>query len=306
VVVEELGHPFLGVSARWELFGRGQGVVVRIELAEGRITRSTIPGLASGGPVAFIVTRQSVLVRPLDYVAGYEVPDGEPAKDAPTAFSGGYAFPGPDLEHIWIQNPRADQPTKSMSLVDVAGNPTGKTIDVPQGTWVTSDGDGYLLVSDTGGVYEARPEGLRRVTTGAVLAVGPTRLLVWECDDQHRCVSVVIDRATGSRRVLQGWEGDPQGMRGVISPDGSVAALLLADRSFGLLDLNTGEARRLPVDPTWDGNDGVMVWSPDSRWLFVAGDTLTVIDARTGSAVNAGALGVSLPPLRQLAIRPAP
>jgi hypothetical protein len=54
-------------------------------------------------------------------------------------------------------------------------------------------------------------------------------------------------------------------------------------------------------------SDGVsedsMVWSPDGRWLFVAasGGKLVVVNARTGQAEG---LGVSLPPVDQVAIRP--
>src|SRR5579863_8674904 len=39
VSVTTLGQPLLGVHARWELFGRGSGVVVRIQFTLGRITR---------------------------------------------------------------------------------------------------------------------------------------------------------------------------------------------------------------------------------------------------------------------------
>jgi hypothetical protein len=47
-----------------------------------------------------------------------------------------------------------------------------------------------------------------------------------------------------------------------------------------------------------------MVWSPDSRWLFVAGGggRLFPIEAATGDVHD---LGVQVPPLSQVAIRPA-
>lgn len=305
VAVEEVGHPLLGVTDGWELFGRGDGVVVRIELAEGRVTKTTIPGLMSGGPVSFIVTPGSALVRPLDFVAGYVVPDGLPAEHAPLVFSGGFTYPGPDPQHIWIVD-QTNQTSTVMSLVDLDGNPTGTTIAVPPGTWLTSDGAGYLLVSDTGGVYEARPEGLRRVTTGVVLAIGPTRWMVWECDDRHSCEASLIDRTNGVRSTFGNVSGDPTAPRGVISPDGSVAALIgptaqTAD-TLRLVDLVTITERSLKgvLDPRW--SDQGMVFSPDSRWLFVIGGEgkLVVVDTRTAQIIE---LGVNLPPLRQLAIR---
>ena len=46
-----------------------------------------------------------------------------------------------------------------------------------------------------------------------------------------------------------------------------------------------------------------MAWSPDGRWLFVAasGSKLVAVDPRTSRAES---LGVSLPAVDQVAIRP--
>ncbi len=51
----DLGRPVLGITAGWELFGRGPDSMVRIELAKGRLTRTAVPGLGSSGPVSFLV-----------------------------------------------------------------------------------------------------------------------------------------------------------------------------------------------------------------------------------------------------------
>jgi hypothetical protein len=55
-----------------------------------------------------------------------------------------------------------------------------------------------------------------------------------------------------------------------------------------------------PLGP--DLSDQSMVWSPDSRWLFVAaaGGKLVAVDTRTGSAEH---LPVKLPAVTQVAIR---
>src|SRR5580700_2548825 len=84
-----LGHPLLGVRARWELFGRGPGEVVRIQFARGRITWTAHPPLSSGGPVTFVTDAEGALVRPIDFVPGYLIPDGEPAREAPGALGAG-------------------------------------------------------------------------------------------------------------------------------------------------------------------------------------------------------------------------
>jgi hypothetical protein len=74
-----------------------------------------------------------------------------------------------------------------MTLVGFDGRRTSTSIPFPRGdTFPTSDAAGYLLFQLTGGVYRATPEGLRRVTSGQVLAAGPTRWLTLECDSRHK------------------------------------------------------------------------------------------------------------------------
>ena len=60
----------------------GPDGVVRIELARGRITRTAVPPVDSSGPISFLAGPGSAIVRPLDAVAGYAVPDGIAALDA--------------------------------------------------------------------------------------------------------------------------------------------------------------------------------------------------------------------------------
>lgn len=68
VVVTQLGHRVLRVRAGWELFARGPGQLIRIQLAKGRLTRTTIPVLRTTGPVSFLVQPGKVIIRPLDFV----------------------------------------------------------------------------------------------------------------------------------------------------------------------------------------------------------------------------------------------
>jgi hypothetical protein len=295
------------VSGGWELFGRAATEVVRIEFARGRFTRTAVPALASTGPVSFVVGRGWAVVRPLDFVKGYIVPDGQPAHALTGALSqGGPALPGPGQATVWVPVGSADP--SAMALVGADGRATGVSIAIPPGTdgSVEPDGVGYLLVSDVGGVYDARPGGLRRVTTGALLAVGPSRWLTLECDNRHRCATVVIDRGSGARHVLDTTVDQASGSPGVISPDGGTAALYEADpaevTTVHLLDLVSGADRRLDVPIDRSFNDAPMAWSPDSRWLFIAGGRgrLFPVDVATAQVRD---LGRPLPPINQLAIR---
>ena len=195
------------MHAGWELFGRGPGVVVRIQFAGGRITRTAYPALLSGGPVTFVTDAEGALVRPIDLVPGYLIPDAKPAREAPGAVgAGGPAFPGPDPRHLWVPDGASDG---RMVLVGTDGRRAGPSIGAPpQGSPVNTlllaipDQAGYLLFPGTGGAYDARPGGTSRVTTGTVLAAGPTRWLTAECSGRARCQPTVINRSTGVRYPL--------------------------------------------------------------------------------------------------------
>jgi hypothetical protein len=309
VTITAIGHPLLDAPADWELFGRGQDVVVRIQLALGRITRTAVPGLSGGGGVSFVVGPDRVIIHPLDLVPGYLVPDGHPARDLPATFAqGGPALPGPDRQHLWVQSGRSRQ---AMTLVDFGGTPTGVSLTFPSDLGpASSDSAGYLLYFGTGGIYQARPDGLRRVTTGTLLAGGPTRWLTVDCDYRYHCATNVTDRSSGAQRHLN-TPVDTYAPGGVISPDGNTAVVLqnansAAATALYLLDLSSGAARRTAVSISSNQDNGgygsSFVWSPDSRWLFVddAKGRLLVLDSHTGHAVD---LGVNLPPLSQLALR---
>jgi hypothetical protein len=309
-LVTDVGHPLLGVASGWELLGRTPTGVVRIELARGRITRTAVPALASTGPVSFVVGRDWAMVRPLDFVPGYVVPDGRPARALTGALSlGGPALPGPEQASVWVPTGPGHHP--AMVLVRADGRSTGVSVAIPPGMTgnVEPDGKGYLLLSDLSGVYDARPNGLHRVTTGVLLAVGPSRWLTLECDDQHRCATVVTDRGTSAEHVLDSPVDQASGSPGVISPDGATAAVHQADSAgvttVHLLDLASGADRRLDVPIDRSFNDAPMAWSPDSRWLFIAGESgrLFPVDAATAQVRD---LGAPLPAINQLAIRNTP
>ena len=309
-MVTTVGHALLPTTAGWELFGRGANEVVRVEPARGRITRTPVPTLLSGAPVFFVVGWDRALVRSLDQVPAYVVPDGQPAREVPRSRSeAGPAFPGPDPSLLWSA---AGGAGRAVMVLHGTDGRTRASIPVPEAYSageVAPDGAGYLVFHATGGVYDATPAGLRRITTGALLAVGPTAWLTLDCDDAHRCRPYAVDRATRSRRPVPAvLRGDAP--RGVIAPDGRTAALFRL-RPDGtpepyLLDLASGATRpidlALAVDP--GAGDGTLVWSPDSRWLFAAAadGLIRVVDPATAETIP---IGVSVTALSQLAVRPA-
>jgi hypothetical protein len=307
-VVSDLGHPLFGAAAGWELIGRGPAGVVVLDPAHGRLTRTPLPGLASSAQVSLVAGRGWVMVRPMDSVPGYLVPDGQAAQPLSGELAhGGPVLPGPDGSTVWV--PTATAEGSLVALVDTLGRPTGPTLAVPRdnsGEYLP-DAKGYLIFDGIGGYYDVVPDGMHRITSGALIAAGPTKWLTLECDDQHRCTTTVIDRRTGARHTLA-VVTQPFRPVGVISPDGTQAAITSTDlaglTTTHLVDLGTGADHPLPLPSNQSSDHGVMVWSPDNRWLFVTtpSGTLYVVDAKTGQPAE---LDIELPPLTQLFVRAA-
>jgi hypothetical protein len=309
VAVTELGHPLLGITGAWELFARGPSSVVRIEPARGRITTTTVPTLIEIGEVSFVVGTDRAIIRPQHDVPGYLLVDGKPVRELTggllsRAVSG--VYPGPQPDQLWLDS--IGYGAGVIPLVDIDGAPVSRTsITVPPGGYLIGrDGAGYLLVGGIGGVYDARPGGLRQITTGTLLAVGPTKWLVEECDRSYRCSRVVIDRASGARRSISGPVVQVFGGPGVISPDGRTAAVLEAadfsPSALHLIDLPTGADHGVAFAIDQYADEPGLVWSPDSRWLFATrdGGQLYGIDARDRQPHT---LGVALPEVHQLELR---
>lgn len=303
VVVDDAGESLFGLTAGWEVFARDGNEVVRIELASGRITHTTLPTLNSSGPVSFLVGPTYTIIQPLDNVDGYLLPDGEPARTLPPELnSGGPIFPGPPGA-LWV----FDEQGRKATLRGIDGTTTGRSVRVPEASWpLGSDGRGNFVLEALGGVYLARPGELDRITTGAVIAIGATHFLVRECDDQARCFSIVINRENDTRRLLAGKAGSDYPGLGAISPDGSTAAVPQPQAGgLRLIDLSTGATDTLNVvlAPGPRGYAGHIAWSPDSEWLFVVGGSSGVlaVDADTHEVRT---LDVGLT-VKQVAVRPA-
>ncbi|HEX8768802.1 MAG TPA: hypothetical protein VF714_10550, partial [Jatrophihabitans sp.] len=171
-----------------------------------------------------------------------------------------------------------------------------------------ADGAGYLLFPGIGGLYQARPHGIHRISTGLLLAAGPTGWLVIECDERYRCQTVLVDRANGHRETVAGRPVGRDG-HGVISPDGSTVAVLTTRPEgtveVAILDVARGSWLRVAnLAVNQAALDGALAFSPDGKWLFAvtAGGSVAVINPRTSTS---SILHVSLPAVTQLVVRPA-
>jgi hypothetical protein len=302
VTITDLGRPLLGVTAGWDVFALGDNALVRIHLASGRVTRSPLPPLGYEG-VFLVPARGRVLIHPGDSRPGYVVPDDRPAAGMPSPLNGdGPLLPGPDADHVWVQTV-----TGQMSLVTLTGKPAGLDLAVPPyvGPRV-ADGTGYVLFEGVGGLYRGGRGGLQRVTTGVLIAVGPTGMITVDCDDRAHC-GIVFRSRDGRTRVVPALLG-PQGPNlGAISPDGTSVVVYTygqgGDVSATLVELDNGASHPIELPLTATGAEGTIAWSPDSRWLFAvdASQHLKVINARTLAVAD---LVAELPRIHQLVVRP--
>jgi hypothetical protein len=312
VVVTQLPKPPLD-APQLDLFGFSNTAVVRVELATGRVTQTALPPL-SDTTVWFAPVRSGVLVHRDDGGASYLIPDGRIAQEAPPALAAvGPLLPGPDLDHVWVMGRSGS--TRALVLVGIDGRPTGTSVALaafPQES-VMPDGGGYPLVSGIGGAYWARPQGMVRVTTGAVLASGPTGWLVVDCDEHDSCSGAFVDRRATRRTVPRIVSPDivPSIPGGAVSPDGGTAALYVGDPALNvrlvLIDLATGSRRPTDVNLVGGAVSQSLVWSPTGRWLFAVDSSarMVAVDPGTGrvSLVVPGTIVPALPVVQEVAVR---
>ncbi len=162
----------------------------------------------------------------------------------------------PGTDRFWrpvMQNgPYGSQ--ASYDEVDVDGEPTGATIELPAGAWSwQADPLGGLIVQAAGKQYRVDVSGISVIGSGDLVGLSRQMALTRDCDSELRCGLVVTDRASGESRRLEtfGVDGEPiaveslygwgQGGATSVSPDGSMAAVILPSNSgppvLSLIDL---------------------------------------------------------------------
>ncbi|MET0694116.1 MAG: hypothetical protein ABWY56_09295 [Propionibacteriaceae bacterium] len=288
------------------LFARSADTVYRVELKTGRVVATPGVGVASSGSAAFIAGRSQVIIRPWDTVPGVVVPDdGLPRELTGLLREGVQALPGPPGQ-VWVSRDISSDRAARMTLVNLSNGRV--TSSVSGGGTFESDGRGGLLLSDVGGVWEASPQRLRRVTTGVVAAVGAHHYLLVNCDSSYQCTSSLFDRDTRKQRTLGPIDTSavPQGS---ISPDGKHVALIKTNpQGNAFVDvIRLASGKSVTTEPVSEDSlyavTNMLVWTPDSHYLFaMRRGELILIDPRTGRTL---APKLPMHDLLQLTWRPA-
>jgi len=164
---------------------------------------------------------------------------------------------------------------------DIGGRTAWAQIDVDSRDVYGTDGDGRLVYLDDDGVRTAGPNDDRLVTTGELIAIGPTTALVSECDPD--CSAAIVD-VEGSRQQVAGpfAAAEPiaaDGERlsdGTVSPDGEAFVFRSDDESGSrwlIFDTDAATEAEVPAPDLAQP----IIWSPDSqRAYYVSGGRIQV------------------------------
>lgn len=273
------------LDAGSELTVLGRHDIVRIAPAQRTLTTTRIEGIGPDDSQTLAVGRGFAMVQTGSGLLEV-APDGRRVQVFSTddLFSYQLIGAGPDPDHLWV----GDDADDALTLVDRDLEKTRTAAVAPPGSdtyTMVPDGTGALLAPAISGVYRVSAEGTVRVTTGRVLATGPTGWWAWECDDGARCGTVVVDRVSGSRRALEPEIHDRPNTTGVISPDGNWAATRGDDGNLLVVDLATGETvvDSITLTTSDSGAGQLLVWTPGNTLLAAGEKDLVVYDpaART-------------------------
>ena len=182
------------------LYTRSNNTLYAIDVRTGAAVVTPIR-TATPDAVSMVPTSNGVAIRPWDDSAGLLVRDGRPPVNLPGQLkTATELLPGPP-GRLWALTRADDDPyDATATLVNSRGRRDGPRLNTT-GSY-TSDGTGGLLLTDVGGVWQAYPQPVRRVTGGSITSVGVHHYQLLECDYQHRCTDSLLDRRDNRRTPL--------------------------------------------------------------------------------------------------------
>ena len=300
------GRPLAPGLPAGTLYARSTDTLYAVDVRTGATVATSIPTRTANDAVSMVPTGDGVTIRAWDDADGLLVRDGRLPDGLPGRLrTADELLPGPQ-GRLWVLTRPDDDPfTSTATLVDSRGRRDGPR-STATGNY-TSDGAGGLLLLDVGGVWQAYPEPLRRVTGGSLTSVGVHHYQLLECDDRHRCSEFLLDRRDGRRTPLSDRSRSYGGS--LISPAGTLMASLGsfaddADPRTTITRLADDEVlHRLPDPPSpASSQPGSIVWL-SQRWLVViTGGRIALYDTRDDRVLTPD---VPAEDLLQLAWRPS-
>lgn len=279
------------------------GDVLRIDLASGEYTTDEGLPLLSAGSRLLFADETGVTVASVADVAGFRLDYGAAPRPTDGDAISGHVFAGPRPGTLW-QSPQLPLGAADFELIDLNGAPLGEQIQVDDAFALGSDGAGGLIVIAVGGNYVATPEGATRLTTGELLATGPTTVYARECDEVLTCGVVRIDRDTGERSPVDDptlasaplYQEILQLSGRTVSPDGDVVFVQVSPNALAWAIVDVAAGVTVEVPGPRDASS--VVWSDDSRFaVYLSGGQLRVYDRAAGALTTVG----DMPDLRAFA-----
>jgi hypothetical protein len=230
----------------------GQGLIVAPDAA----------ALVSGGSIA-IVQRNGVVIE-VDRDSfdgdGVDVVGWNSAPDGTTRFLvSGYG-------------PQSRTSVYEVALDGAVTNVTDGTGEAVREFSTIRTGDGRAFLNDAGGVYELDVDGgARRIDDGVLRAASPGNLLIRKCTPELECGDVLVDVATGERRLIaDGVVPDDMQFSGFgldLAPDGSAVSGIVDSpngQALAVVDLATGDRIATEMSSWARGTR----WAADSSGVF--------------------------------------
>jgi len=301
VVRPAAGPLFPGVGVG-DVFLQTATAIYRVELGTGKVIRTSTPDLEQFS--SFVAGRGWVVFKTIDNDPGVVVRSGQPAAPLPPGLQPNGRLYLTSQGTLWLLPEDPTDGARTAVQVDIAGRRVGhQTIRLDDELGLPrSDLAGYLITTNTGGVYQATPSGVRRLGSGQLLAAGPHQLLSWDCDGRARCNAYLQQRTNGRRTVLRQlhqplvklYEGgaldDASNYDGALSPDGKNAALGLPGSQtnqplpLAVINLTTGRTTVFPGSITESNGNAQYAWTANSRYLLAITDhQLRAYDTRTNA-----------------------
>jgi hypothetical protein len=174
------------------------------------------------GTAVLAPSADGVLVLPADGSPPFRTTPGSETTLPPDVAAAGPLLVGPTDDTVWVPDADAPRDTVRYRLLrldgTVADDLGSATVDAPDATLLGGDGRGALVVLRRGDVFVVGVDGAARLTTGELIAIGPTTAYVRECESLDGCVVVRVERVTQQRTPVSSGSGVLDGLTGV---DGS-------------------------------------------------------------------------------------
>lgn len=272
----------------------GVSGVHRIDIDTGEIISVDVDPIQSGAPVFVVADPVGISAVSYDNVDGIRV-EGDSVSSITVDSLRGPMLAGPRPDTLWVpqENGPLGHPT-FYELFDSLGRPADGQLRLPKDSTGASGSDGaggVVAISTLGGAFIIDQAGAERITTGDLLALGPSVAIADECDDGFVCGTVSIDRATGERTTLEpslltasiGVPPQLVGSGRTVDPTGQVAVVFnRVTENYMFADLVTGAVAPAPdIDVL-----STIAWSDDGRAAVFLADGVLQLYERSKAGVR--------------------